>query len=180
MSVYIRIYQHTLTYIHTHIHTFRSDSQKTTDNILGRLAIINLTHEAKGLDSYPKTRRKFESEKEIESLCILDNNYKEEIGHVALGVKWFKYICQNSRENNGQSRRKLLLDNYTQEEEEHTVRVFHSLSRQHFKGKLKPPFNVDARIQAGLLEKWFIPLSCCCSARICTNELCSALPKILS
>jgi uncharacterized ferritin-like protein (DUF455 family) len=110
-----------------------------TGSLLARLAIINLTHEAKGLDTYAYTKEKFVTAKDATSLKILDHNFNEEIHHVATGLKWFKYVCAE-----------LQLEPLEQ---------FHLLSRKHFKGKLKPPFNVEARNTAGLTEEWYMPLT---------------------
>lgn len=110
-----------------------------TGNLLARLAIINLTHEAKGLDSYAYTKEKFGKAQDSKSLAILDHNVKEEVFHVASGLRWFKYVCEE-----------LHLEPKDQ---------FHSLSRQYFKGKLKPPFNKEFRDQAGLTEDWYMPLT---------------------
>ncbi|CAI5458576.1 unnamed protein product [Closterium sp. Yama58-4] len=45
--------------------------------------------------------------------------------------------------------------------EEHAAIVaeFHAIVRQHFRGKLKPPFNHDARAKAGLTRDWYEPLA---------------------
>ncbi len=101
--------------------------------------MINLTHEAKGLDTYQKTREKFVKSGDAVSVAVLDNNYGEEIGHVRAGVRWFSYLCTERQ-----------LD---------PISEFHRLSRQYFKGKLKEPFNRPAREQAGLTEEWYMPLT---------------------
>lgn len=101
--------------------------------------MINLTHEAKGLDSYMKTKEKFVSSADQQSIDILENNYREEIGHVGFGLKWFKYICKMRGVE--------------------PIELFHNLSRMYFKGKLKEPFNVEARNIAGLTEEWYMPLT---------------------
>ena len=111
-----------------------------------RIAIINLTHEAKGLDTYEKTREKFVNCKDKRSITILDHNYREEIGHVALGLKWFKYIAKNRKFS-------------TSCQSSYCIDYFHQLSRRYFKGKLKEPFNHIARYQAGLTNEWYIPLA---------------------
>jgi len=41
--------------------------------------VINLTHEAKGLDTYEKTREKLEKGGDFISRDILERNYKEEV-----------------------------------------------------------------------------------------------------
>ena len=92
-----------------------------TEDLLGRLAIINLTHEARGLDTYEKTRNKFLKQNDKVAVSILDKNYHEEIEHVKKGVEWFKYIVAQRNLN--------------------PIEEFHRLSRLYFKGKLKEPFN---------------------------------------
>lgn len=106
---------------------------------MARLSVVNLTHEAKGLDSYPKSREKLVSCGDDMSIQIIDKNYQEEIGHVKFGVKWFKYLCEKRGVE--------------------AIAEFHRLSRLHFKGKLKEPFNREARNTAGLTEDWYIPLT---------------------
>lgn len=120
-------------------HGLWTSALETSDNLLARLAIINLTHEAKGLDTYILTREKMLKQNDLECIRILDMNCQEEIFHVKAGLKWFKFLCEKL----GYSP----LDEY------------HKLSRQYFKGCLKPPFNVQARNQAGLSEQWYIPLT---------------------
>ena len=109
------------------------------DSILARLAIINLTHEAKGLDTYNFTRDKFLQAGDFRSVEILDKNYGEEIGHVGLGVKWFSYICKSQSLE--------------------PISTFHEYSKTYFRGKLKAPFNTEARDTAGLSESWYLPLA---------------------
>lgn len=106
---------------------------------MARLAVINLTHEAKGLDGYAKLREKLVKSKDTASVAILDVNYREEIGHVAFGLKWFKYLCKERGLNE--------------------IEEFHRLSRLHFIGKLKPPFDKTARDSVGLTEEYYIPLT---------------------
>ena len=58
---------------------------------------------------------------------------------MATGVKWFKWVCSECGVD--------------------AIETFHRLSRQYFKGKLRPPFNRPVREQAGLTEDWYIPLA---------------------
>lgn len=98
------------------------------------------------MDTYAATREKFVKCNDLPSICILDHNYKEEVGHVAIGVKWFSYICDNV---------------VSQAEEKNVDKItrFHQLSRKYFKGNLKEPFNREARLEAGMTEEWYIPLT---------------------
>lgn len=114
-------------------------AMETSYSIMARIAIINLTHEAKGLDHYPLTRDKFIKAGDSKSIAVMDNNFKEEIGHVKFGCKWFRYLCEKEG-----------LD---------AISEFHRISRAHFKGKLKPPFNKEARNAAGITEDWYLPLT---------------------
>jgi uncharacterized ferritin-like protein (DUF455 family) len=128
--------------------------------LLYRIAIINLTHEAKGLDTYEKTREKFLNCKDKRSISILDHNYREEIGHVALGLKWFKYIAENrkfSTSNISSSSSSCCCCSNSSTST--CIDYFHQLSRRYFKGKLKEPFNHIARYQAGLTKEWYLPLA---------------------
>lgn len=130
---------HTLKFLILCFHSTIHRTNISAGSLLARLAIINLTHEAKGLDTYAYTKEKFVTAQDTISLKILDHNFGEEVFHVATGLKWFKYACAE-----------LGLDPLEQ---------FHLLSRRHFKGKLKPPFNVEARNRAGLMEEWYMPLT---------------------
>jgi uncharacterized ferritin-like protein (DUF455 family) len=136
--------------------------------MLARLAIINLTHEAKGLDTFEKAKEKLLAAKDPQSASILDHNVQEEIGHVAAGVKWFKYACSevhrvqyNHRSAGADSPAEVGVSHSCRSDccvTADPVKVFHMLSKVYFKGKLKPPFNINARNEAGLTEEWYMPL----------------------
>ena len=51
----------------------------------------------RGLDVQPTQILKFERQKDVESTSVLNIVYSEEITHVAAGMKWFNYICENSQ-----------------------------------------------------------------------------------
>ncbi|KAM6980220.1 uncharacterized protein FYW47_019370 [Aplochiton taeniatus] len=110
----------------------------TSNDILARLAIVHMVHEARGLDVHPQTLSRFASQGDRGSVDLLEVIYRDEITHVAAGLKWFTYICS--------------------EEERDCLLTFHSLVKQHFRGYLKPPFNTEGRTTAGMTEEWYIPL----------------------
>lgn len=98
-----------------------------------------MLHEARGLDTYLLSVQRFRKLNDIDSDSIISRNYSEEIGHVACGVRWFKYLCE--RENKD------------------PVPTFHQLVLSvQFGGRPKGPFNVEARRLAGLTEEWYLPL----------------------
>lgn len=115
------------------------DALNTQDDILARLTVINLTQEARGLDTYPKTKEKFIAANDESSAALLEHNYLQEIQHVAIGLKWFQYICEH---------RSLP-----------SIATFHELSGRYYRGKLKPPFNIEARTAAGMSEDWYMPIA---------------------
>jgi len=110
-------------------------ARDTADDILARLAIVPLVLEARGLDVTPQMAEKFRSRGDEESARLLDLIYRDEVGHVAIGMRWFQTICVNLRQD--------------------PVTSFHELVRTRFKGGLKPPFNEAARTQAGLLREFY-------------------------
>ncbi|CEG35254.1 si:ch73-protein [Plasmopara halstedii] len=110
----------------------------TRDNILARLAVVHLVHEARGLDVFPNAVRRFEKAGDDISLKIIHKNHIEEITHVGAGVRWFRYFCERDAVDPSIK--------------------FQEIVHQYFKGTLKPPFNKKARDQAGMPEKWYLPL----------------------
>ena len=114
-------------------------AQDTGENHLGRLAIIPLVLEARGLDVTPpmiNRARQMADEKTAQALEII---YRDEKGHVAIGMRWFRFLCDRQR----------LAPEPT----------FHALVRRHFRSPLKPPFNDRARSEAGMTPGFFRPLT---------------------
>ena len=66
------------------------DLAKTEESLLDRIAMISLTHEAKGLDAGPNLLKKFN--KKSEEYDVLHLILREEKEHVQFGVKWFTEI----------------------------------------------------------------------------------------
>ncbi|KAJ8036135.1 Rieske domain-containing protein [Holothuria leucospilota] len=113
---------------------------ETKDSLLARLAIVHMVHEARGLDVHPITQARFARQNDTESVSLLEVIYKDEITHVAAGMKWFTYICKHS------------------DPEMDCIPKFHELVRQKFRGHLKPPFNEEGRQTAGMTKEWYVPL----------------------
>lgn len=66
---------------------------KSKDSLLDRLAIAPLVHEARGLDVTPGLINRLREAKDDASAAILDIIYRDEIGHVGVGHKWFCHAC---------------------------------------------------------------------------------------
>lgn len=102
----------------------------TADDLLARLALIPMTLEARGLDTTPQTCVKLRGNGDEETAKILDVIFADEIKHLAIGVRWFEFEC--TRRN---------LD---------PIAHYKKMLAERFTGSLKPPFNMDARGQAGM------------------------------
>ena len=114
-------------------------AESTKENFPARIAIAPLVLEARGLDVTPGMIKRLQSVGDKESVAVLEVIYAEEIGHVAIGAKWFKYIAA--------------------QQSEPAESYFHTLVRKHFKGQIKSPFNEKARTLAGLSRTYYEPLA---------------------
>ncbi len=111
----------------------------TADSLPARLAIAPLVLEARGLDVTPGMINRLDSTGDAESADVLKVIYNEEIGHVATGMRWFLAVSKT-------------LD---REPEAH----FQELVSRYFKGNLKPPFNIPARVEANFPPDYYEPLT---------------------
>lgn len=110
-------------------------AQETAHDLLARLAIVPLVLEARGLDVTPTMIKNLRKADDIQSAEILERIYNDEIGHVAIGQRWFQYICA--------------------EQELEPKKTWQKLVKKHFKGSLKPPFNDKARQLAGVPMSYY-------------------------
>jgi uncharacterized ferritin-like protein (DUF455 family) len=111
----------------------------TADNLLARLVVVPLVLEARGLDVTPEMVARLERVGDEQSAAILRRIYRDEIGHVAAGVRWFEWLCRAHDLAPGE--------------------VFRERVRRCFKGDLKPPFNHQARAAAGFPAHYYEPLA---------------------
>lgn len=112
----------------------------TAHDAVARLAIVPLVLEARGLDVTPEMILRLERAGDTASAAILDRIYRDEIGHVAAGCRWFEFLCHR---RGGDPRA-----------------MFHAMVRQHFTGALKPPFNRWARDRAGFPADYYEKPAC--------------------
>jgi uncharacterized ferritin-like protein (DUF455 family) len=68
-------------------------SVRTADDSLARMAIVPRLMEARGLDATPPIREKLRQVGDHEAVRILDIILNDEIIHVAIGDRWFRYFC---------------------------------------------------------------------------------------
>jgi uncharacterized ferritin-like protein (DUF455 family) len=68
-------------------------AQRTQGDVLARMALVPRTLEARGLDASPAVRSKLASAGDHAAAAIVDVILRDEIGHVAIGNRWFRWCC---------------------------------------------------------------------------------------
>ena len=106
---------------------------KTDDDIVARMALVPRVLEARGLDVTPAMIDKLQNHGDRATADILKIIFEQEIGHVAIGTRWFNYVC----EKNGLKPEK----------------TFIKLLAEFMGGELRGPFQINVRRQAGFSEK---------------------------
>jgi uncharacterized ferritin-like protein (DUF455 family) len=113
-------------------------AESTAQDLLARLAVVPLVLEARGLDVTPAMTKRLRAVGDDPSADILDVIYRDEIGHVAVGKRWFDHVAKARGLE--------------------PVASWQGLVRQFFKGGVKPPFNIPAREAAGFSAAFYGPL----------------------
>ena len=106
---------------------------RTADDVLARMALVPRTLEARGLDACPAVRHKLLSAGDPRGAAIIDRILQDEIGHVAIGNHWYRWLCDGRK-----------LD---------PILTYRSLSKTYRAPKLKAPFNIEARLAAGFEQQ---------------------------
>ena len=107
-------------------------AERTRNDLLARMALVPRTLEARGLDASPLIRNKLAQAGDLQGAGILDIILRDEIGHVAIGNHWYRWLCaQQGLE---------------------PLEAFERLRQLHQGPRLKGPFNFEARRQAGFTE----------------------------
>ncbi len=114
-------------------------AEDTAEDFMGRLAVVPMVLEARGLDVTPGMIDIFRKAKADQAVAALETIYAEEVAHVAYGSKWFHFLCGRHD-----------LDPKEQ---------FHGLVKRYFHGPLKPPFNEEKRAEAGIPPDFYWPLT---------------------
>jgi uncharacterized ferritin-like protein (DUF455 family) len=106
---------------------------KTDFDVMVRMALVPRVLEARGLDVTPGMMERLEQVGDLETVEILKVILRDEIGHVRIGSRWFRYCCESRG---------------LQPEE-----TFRQLLREYMKGPLRGPFYNEARLQAGFTQE---------------------------
>ena len=105
----------------------------TAGDITARMALVPRTLEARGLDATPPIQAKLRKAGDGRAVAILDIILHDEIGHVAIGNHWYRWLCQRDG-----------LDALT---------LYPELVAKYMAPRLRPPFNLAARRAAGFSEQ---------------------------
>lgn len=101
----------------------------TRNDLVGRLSVVPMVLEARGLDVTPAMIERFADAGDSDSADVLRVILEEEIGHVQIGTNWQAALCL-----------KMGLD---------PKAAFQSALTRYFRGQIKRPLNEDARQRAG-------------------------------
>lgn len=110
-------------------------AEKTAHSLPARLTIVPMTLEARGLDTTPPTIDKLRRNNDEATVAVLQVIFTDEIDHVAIGCRWFAECCDRAK-----------IDPAVE---------YARLVERHFPARLKPPFNDEARAQAGFPKEWY-------------------------
>ncbi|SMG10437.1 ferritin-like domain-containing protein [Paraburkholderia susongensis] len=103
--------------------------ERTRADVLARMALVPRTLEARGLDASPPIRARLQQAGDQASAAILDVILRDEIGHVLIGNRWFRHLCDAGG-----------LDPHE---------TYLRLAEQYHAPRLRGPFNFEARRDAG-------------------------------
>ena len=107
-------------------------AERTKHDLLARIALVPRTLEARGLDASPAVRAKLVGAGDQRAGQILDIILRDEIGHVAAGNRWYRFVCAQRG-----------LDPIT---------TYAELATHYQAPRLRAPFNLEARRAAGFDE----------------------------
>lgn len=107
-------------------------AEKTQGDLLARMALVPRTLEVRGLDATPAVRAKLAQAGDTAAAEILDVILRDEVGHVAIGNRWFGYLCA--------------------QRELEPITIYAELALHYKAPVLRGPFNLDARRAAGFSE----------------------------
>jgi uncharacterized ferritin-like protein (DUF455 family) len=106
--------------------------EKTKDDVVARMALVPRTLEARGLDATPPMQARLRQAGDERAAQILGVILRDEVGHVAIGNHWYRWLCERDGHE--------------------PVAHYTELARRHHAPRLHPPFNFEARRAAGFTE----------------------------
>ena len=107
--------------------------ERTCGDAMARMALVPRTLEARGLDAIPPLRAKIAQAGDMEAAAILDIILRDEIGHVEIGNRWYRHLC----DERGLEPRA----------------TYAELAARYRAPTPRGPFNFEARRQAGFTDE---------------------------
>ena len=104
-------------------------TERTAGDITARMALVPRTLEARGLDATPPMQARLRQAGDERAVAILGIILRDEIGHVAIGNHWYRWLCARDGHE--------------------PVAHYAVLAARHHAPVLRPPFNHGARLAAG-------------------------------
>ena len=104
-------------------------TERTAGDITARMALVPRTLEARGLDATPPMQARLRQAGDLRAVEILGLILRDEIGHVAIGNHWYRWLCTRDGHD--------------------PVAHYALLAARHGAPRLRPPFNHSARLAAG-------------------------------
>ena len=108
-------------------------AQRSGNDILHRMVAIPRVMEARGLDVTPSIMKKLTSVGDQATVDILKIILHDEIGHVAAGTRWFRYVCKSRNLDPDQT--------------------FQEVMQCYFPGAMRGPMNIEARQEADFSDQ---------------------------
>jgi uncharacterized ferritin-like protein (DUF455 family) len=85
-------------------------AERTTGDVLARMALVPRLLEARGLDATPPIQKRLIQSGDHETAALLDIILRDEISHVGLGDSWFRRLCKEQQIEPESTFRRLLSD----------------------------------------------------------------------
>jgi len=104
-------------------------AERTADSCLARMALVPRVLEARGLDVTPGMIERLRQIGDLTTIAVLEVILGEEVGHVAIGTRWFNFCCER--------------------ESKDPLPTFLELLKTRYTGTVRGPFNHAARLAAG-------------------------------
>ena len=114
-------------------------TEKTAGDLTARMALVPRTLEARGLDATPPLQKRLAQAGDARAVEILDVILRDEIGHVAIGNRWYRWCCEREGLDPGPH--------------------YAVLAARYGAPRLRPPFNTEARQAAGFTPAEIAALS---------------------
>lgn len=110
-----------------------SIAEETAYDVAARMALVPRFMEARGLDVTPGMIERLRQAGDARSVEALERILHDEVGHVALGSRWFQWVCdQRGIDPEGE---------------------YFALVERHLRGQARGPFNLELRRRAGFSDR---------------------------